>query len=457
MKILGQQGLDFIATKFKELSKNKVETVEGKGLSTNDFTTAEQTKLKGIEDEANKTIIVNDLTTGGVDKALSAEQGKVLFQNVDNGKIQIANAIIDKGETGVSNRSSFKELATKIKSIKTGYGVGDSIKAENLKTLYRDGKPILEKVWEYKEYSTIPVRFPIVGINVDGSNSCYICTRPNMNNNMSNSYGKVIKLSSTGQKIWETKIEKQEVIISSATNKQGTTYVATSKASIVTISSDGRIVDDRQHVSNPSSFFRAELATDEIGNMYASDDSGKIIKVSPNRNMLWEYNIGISDTARIKVDNQGNVYALHRHPTIPDMQLVIKISPTGQKLWGVIIPYCPQFIPDNQSNLYIGDFNGVFMKLSSTGQKLWELNIHFGGVTALTVDGEDNSYSCGADNIIRKISPDGKVLLEFKDIRTGVRDIATDSKNDIYIIDQNKVIKLHETFDKVPTSYEVLK
>ena len=35
----------------------KVDKVEGKGLSTEDYTTAEKTKLSGIEAEANKTVV----------------------------------------------------------------------------------------------------------------------------------------------------------------------------------------------------------------------------------------------------------------------------------------------------------------------------------------------------------------------------------------------------------------
>lgn len=101
------------------LNEDKVGKVEGKGLSTKDYTAAEQTKLKDIEEKATKTEIINDLTSGGVDKALSAEQGKVLFQNVDDGKLQIANAIIDKGQSGVSNNSTFQELANAINNIES--------------------------------------------------------------------------------------------------------------------------------------------------------------------------------------------------------------------------------------------------------------------------------------------------------------------------------------------------
>ncbi len=136
------------------LNDDKVSKATGKGLSTNDFTTAEQTKLKGIEAGANKTIIVNDLTTGGTTKALSAEQGKILFQNVNDGKTQIANAIIDKGQSGVSNNSNFQELATKIRSIKTGYGVGDVIKPADVKVLSHTEEKQPNKIWEFTGHTS---------------------------------------------------------------------------------------------------------------------------------------------------------------------------------------------------------------------------------------------------------------------------------------------------------------
>ena len=75
-----------------------------------------------LQEKIDKRDIVNDFTTGGANKVLSAEQGKVLFQSVVDGKKRIATAINDKRFEAVANQDlSFVELAEKIKGIETYY------------------------------------------------------------------------------------------------------------------------------------------------------------------------------------------------------------------------------------------------------------------------------------------------------------------------------------------------
>lgn len=62
----------------KNQLSNKVDKVSGKGLSTNDYTTAEKQKLAGIATQANKTTVENVLTSTSTTNALSAAQGKAL-------------------------------------------------------------------------------------------------------------------------------------------------------------------------------------------------------------------------------------------------------------------------------------------------------------------------------------------------------------------------------------------
>ena len=55
-KFLDMNGLTYFWTQIKGILVTKVDKVEGKGLSTNDYTTTEKNKLSGIEAGANKYV-----------------------------------------------------------------------------------------------------------------------------------------------------------------------------------------------------------------------------------------------------------------------------------------------------------------------------------------------------------------------------------------------------------------
>ncbi len=61
-KYLDSNGLLYFWQKIKAQLGNKVDKVEGKGLSTNDYTTDEMTKLAGIATGANKTVVDSTLS-----------------------------------------------------------------------------------------------------------------------------------------------------------------------------------------------------------------------------------------------------------------------------------------------------------------------------------------------------------------------------------------------------------
>lgn len=75
--------LQAIQATVNTLQRDKVDKVSGKTLSTNDYTTDEKNKLAGIAAQANKTNIVNNLTTSAAGSALDAQQGKVLKDALD--------------------------------------------------------------------------------------------------------------------------------------------------------------------------------------------------------------------------------------------------------------------------------------------------------------------------------------------------------------------------------------
>lgn len=82
-KFLDQNGLLYFWQQIKAKLNNKVDVEAGKGLSTNDFTTAEKEKLAGIATGANKTTIEDVLTSTSSANALSANQGRVLNERID--------------------------------------------------------------------------------------------------------------------------------------------------------------------------------------------------------------------------------------------------------------------------------------------------------------------------------------------------------------------------------------
>lgn len=80
-KYLDDNGLLYLWSKIKDAFVKK-ET--GKVLSTNDYTTTDKEKLAGIEAGANKTTVVDNLTSTSTTDALSAAQGKALKASIDS-------------------------------------------------------------------------------------------------------------------------------------------------------------------------------------------------------------------------------------------------------------------------------------------------------------------------------------------------------------------------------------
>lgn len=82
-KFINQDGLLYFWQGIKNKLATKVDVEAGKGLSTNDYTTAEKEKLAGIAEGANKTIVNNTLTSESTAEALAAAQGKALKDQLD--------------------------------------------------------------------------------------------------------------------------------------------------------------------------------------------------------------------------------------------------------------------------------------------------------------------------------------------------------------------------------------
>lgn len=91
----GDTCVTFNYTPFLDFVNTKVDKVDGMGLSTNDYTTAEKDKLSGIEDGANKTVIDAELSNTSTNPV----QNQVISAAIDD-----LNALV--GDTTVSNQIS---------------------------------------------------------------------------------------------------------------------------------------------------------------------------------------------------------------------------------------------------------------------------------------------------------------------------------------------------------------
>ena len=86
-ELLGSQTVDlsgYVTTSSMNTAlANKVDKVSGKGLSTNDYTTAEKNKLAGIATGANKTVVDSDISATSTNPIQNKAVG-LKFQGVDS-------------------------------------------------------------------------------------------------------------------------------------------------------------------------------------------------------------------------------------------------------------------------------------------------------------------------------------------------------------------------------------
>ena len=189
-----------------------------------------------LTDEQRQSLmvpVVDDLTTGGSDKALSAEQGK-----------EINTALAD--------------LANKVASIKPGYGVGDFIQLGNLKAVMEDTTTPV-KDWEFTGHTN-----GVICVAVDDQGNVY----------SGSSDKKVMKISPSGSKIWEFTGHASGVN-SVAVDGQGNVYSGSSDKKVMKISPSGsKIWEFTEHASGVNS-----VAVDGQANVYSGSSDNKLMKI----------------------------------------------------------------------------------------------------------------------------------------------------------------------------------
>lgn len=117
-KFLDKSGLTYLWSKLKDLFSGKVDKETGKGLSSNDYTTSEKTKLNGIETGANKTIVDSEMSSSSTNPV----QNKVI--NAALSELTVAEdadrvALIAQVDGGAKNKLPMTHAGGSI----TRYGV----------------------------------------------------------------------------------------------------------------------------------------------------------------------------------------------------------------------------------------------------------------------------------------------------------------------------------------------
>lgn len=101
MALLDENGLLYVWSKIKTLVSGKVDKVSGKGLSTNDYTTAEKNKLAGIAANANNYVHPTGDGNQHVPATGTTSSGKVLKAGATAGSA--AWSTLAKSDVGLSN------------------------------------------------------------------------------------------------------------------------------------------------------------------------------------------------------------------------------------------------------------------------------------------------------------------------------------------------------------------
>jgi hypothetical protein len=114
----------------------KVDKVAGKGLSTNDYATEEKTKLAGIEAGANKTAIDSTLDSSSTNPV----QNKVIKESLDgkvdkvSGKGLSTNDYTTEEKTKLAGLSNYDDtaLTSRVSALETTVGNINSVLEEVL-------------------------------------------------------------------------------------------------------------------------------------------------------------------------------------------------------------------------------------------------------------------------------------------------------------------------------------
>ena len=505
-KITGRKGEKGDPLRFEDLNPEQKKELKGEPFRYEDFTPDQLAKLKGepgkfdinslSEEEKKifKTELVNDLTTGGVDKALSAEQGKVLFQSVDKGKDLIAKALVDKN-VQASKDESFGDLANKIKDIRAsggGYGVGDIIEPEKIEPMTREHYRYKVKIGiesydgciYFNRYGNAYINDSLGIVKYSKSGNEAICEYYDVGNISSwrirfgsddsvyiTTNSLTCKYDYRGVKVWDYGVSQLHELLK--IDYKGNAYIQDSDNTITKISINGEILwklkgyekcsvdslgniyaihnntlkkfdtDSKLIWDNKLEGCKSLIAIDSDNNIYVNKD-GKITKINGDGNVIWESEV-YNSAIIAYTGHDGYLYFLRR--VRGRVKSLIKYSKDGAKLWEI----AGQCRVDKDSCVYATN-NNVLEKYSKDGAKLWEI----AGVESWKLGHDDCLYTW-SDKTVRKRDKEGKEIASLGDVEDFIN-VTVDEFGNIYKYNKNKkLFSRYEMINKKDvTGYKII-
>lgn len=217
--------IDDIVEQLQGSINNKVDKVTGKGLSTNDYTTAEKTKLSGIEEGANKTTIDTSLSSSSTNPVQNKVINTALGNKVDkvSGKGLSTNDFTNAYKTKLDG---IQEGATKVEDSSTNGNIKINGIETNVYTLPTDVVQDEDYVHTDNNYTTTE-KNKLSGIDT-GANKTIVdsslsttSTNPVQNKVINTALGtKVDKVSGKGLSTNDYTNDDKEKVVSVETNAQ---------------------------------------------------------------------------------------------------------------------------------------------------------------------------------------------------------------------------------------------
>lgn len=184
-KLVAKTQLQYFKTKLDTANDEKYVAKEsGKGLSTNDYTTPEKTKLEGIEEGANKTIVddaLNSESTNPVqNKVIKSKLDEITSVGGEPNKIEIIKVNGSPQEIEPSDKSVDINVPTNVSQLTndSGYQTAENVE-QTLTSKNYATKSDISSVYKYKgsvsTYAELPSSDQQVGdvYNVETADSSH--------------------------------------------------------------------------------------------------------------------------------------------------------------------------------------------------------------------------------------------------------------------------------------------